>query len=88
MGARSERFAFTLRRAGAADSALVLAWRNEQTAVANSISSSKVSTADHQAWFQKVIGSENHLLLMVEIDTGGSGKKDKVGMCRLGLMQV
>jgi len=82
VGAHSEHFAFTLRRAAATDSALILAWRNERTAVANSISSSNVSTADHQAWFQKVIGSEHHLLLMVEMDPRGSGKKEKIGMCR------
>ncbi|MDQ3577042.1 MAG: GNAT family N-acetyltransferase [Actinomycetota bacterium] len=56
------------RLAGAADSALLLTWRNDPLTRANSVNQDAVAEADHQRWLAGVLTDPDRSLWIVEED--------------------
>lgn len=71
----------SVRAATAADSPLLLAWRNDPVTRAASVSAGEVSAAEHEAWFARVLASQVHRLYLAERGKGS----DPVGMVRFDL---
>jgi SAM-dependent methyltransferase/RimJ/RimL family protein N-acetyltransferase len=63
----------TLRPATAGDCALVHSWRNDPFIVANSTSRREVPWDEHRRWFETVLGSPAHLILIVLVDGEAAG---------------
>jgi hypothetical protein len=68
------------------DSRVVFSWRNDETAVRNSQSSSPVSWEVHKVWFGGAVRSRRCLLLIAELKTIASGETQKVGVVRFDLL--
>ena len=62
-----------LRRATAADSAPLLAWRNDPLTRAMSKSTAAVTAADHEAWFSSALANPKRQLLVAEHEGQGVG---------------
>ena len=57
-----------LREAGMGDADRVLAWRNRPEIIALGSERRPVEASRHARWFAATVGSENRLLLIVELD--------------------
>ncbi len=58
--------ALRLRPARAADSALLLAWRNDPLTRAASVDTAEVALADHERWLAASLANEGRRLLVAE----------------------
>ena len=62
--------AISLRRASAADEALLLRWANDTQVRANSFSPEPIAPSDHHHWFQRGLANTNRLLLIATAADG------------------
>ena len=58
----------TFRMAKAADSKMLLAWRNDAESRRNSFHEHEVKPEEHDGWMKKIIGSKDNILLIAELD--------------------
>ncbi|HEY2470552.1 MAG TPA: GNAT family N-acetyltransferase [Terracidiphilus sp.] len=81
-----ERVSMLLRKAGIADSEILLAWRNDEATRMNSLNSAIVQFDEHARWLDRALRSTDRSLFIVEefgipvgtlrIDSLPDGKKD------------
>src|SRR5690349_23170939 len=77
-----------LRVAQMDDAQRVFVWRNDPWIISLSTSQRMVTWEEHLAWFRKVLATDRHLLLIIEIEEGlgiGTVRLDRVDALRATL---
>lgn len=77
-----------LRVAQMEDAQRVFVWRNDPWIISLSTSQRMVAWEEHLAWFRKVLATDRHLLLLIEIEEGlgiGTVRLDRVDALRATL---
>lgn len=70
-----------IRKAQAADSADILAWRNDPATRQASFNSEPISAEAHQVWFQTALSGSERILYI-----GEDAERNKIGVVRLDLL--
>lgn len=72
--------------AKAADSRMLLSWRNDEESRQNSLTQDMVTEKGHDAWIKKIIGSSENILLIAELDGNpvGAFRMDKCTTAGVG----
>jgi RimJ/RimL family protein N-acetyltransferase len=60
--------ALTLRPVSAADTDLLLKWRNDAQTRRASRNSALVTVAEHEAWLSRMLASQDHVMKIAEVD--------------------